>query len=153
MSEACNQTVNACAENLPTNHVLVKEKVLSTKNQIILNSTLFDDGFDDAILGLNTDGFSRVVYSKKKMIEILATELAKNPDTDDPEYDPELEAIQCLEYNTYTAYMGEGTPLYNDDDIDEEAIDDCTLIAVHSFMPMTKEQIINYLNTGNYEQN
>jgi len=117
-----------------------------------MSETLFVDGFDNAILGLNAET-NRVVYSKKKMINMLAKQYSEDPDNkDDPEYDPELEAIMFLEYNTFTAYMGVGTPLYNDDDVDEEEIDDCMAITIHNYTPMTKDEIVDCISIGDNSQ-
>jgi hypothetical protein len=58
------------------------------------------DGFDEAIIGTDTNG--RIVYDINKMIEVL---------TKDDEMD-ELEAIEYLEFNTLFAYVGEMTPIY-----------------------------------------
>lgn len=66
------------------------------------DTLLFADGFDDAILGLDTLSL-RVVYSKQQMIQILIDE------------DMTLEdAMEFLEYNTWNAYVGEQTPIYVD---------------------------------------
>ena len=70
-----------------------------------MNTTLFADGFDDAIIGLNySNGVHRVVYNAHLMIEQLMIES-----------DMSLEdAMEYLQFNTFCAYMGEGTPLYVD---------------------------------------
>jgi hypothetical protein len=66
------------------------------------DTLLFADGFDDAILGLDTLSL-RVVYSKQQMIQILI----------DEDMTPE-DAIEFLEYNTWNTYVGEQTPIYVD---------------------------------------
>jgi len=66
------------------------------------DTLLFADGFDDAIIGLDTLSL-KVVYSKQQMIEILINE----------DMTPE-DAIEFLEYNTWNAYVGEQTPIYVD---------------------------------------
>ena len=63
---------------------------------------LFADGFDDAIIGLECNNH-RVVYSKRKMIEILVSEM----DFDD--------AIKHLEFNVWGAYIGCKNPMYVND--------------------------------------
>ncbi len=69
------------------------------------DKTLFADGFDDAIIGLNyKGGYHRVVYDGKKMVE----KLAKDDDM------TEEDAMEYLQFNTFNAYMGKGTPLYVD---------------------------------------
>lgn len=77
---------------------------------IIENKTMFADGFNDAIIGTTDDG--RVVYSKTLMLENLV--LTQDMDA--------TEALEYLEYNTWSAYVGEFTPLYIndlDDDLEE----------------------------------
>ena len=67
------------------------------------DETIFVDGFDDAIIGLDTSGeVFRVIYDRDKMIDILR-------DCDRMYLD---EAIEYLEYNVWGAYVGEGTPIY-----------------------------------------
>lgn len=65
-------------------------------------SVMFADGFDDAIIGLDTNSL-RVVYSKQRMIEILEPQMGLD------------DAIEYLQYNTWSAYMGELTPIYIDE--------------------------------------
>ncbi len=63
---------------------------------------LFADGFDDAIIGFDSNSM-RVVYSKQKMIDIMEQQM------------PLDEAIEYLEFNTFCAYMGEQTPIFMDE--------------------------------------
>lgn len=66
---------------------------------------IFADGFDDAIIGIHFDravGKYRVVYDSWKMIDGLC---ARDDMT-------RIEAVEYLEFNVWTAYVGEGTPLY-----------------------------------------
>ena len=65
---------------------------------------LFADGFDDAILGLG-EQYSRttaVVYDYKKCAEILMNR-------DKMSYE---DAIEYLEFNVVTTYVGEKTPIF-----------------------------------------
>lgn len=105
-----------------------------------MDATLFADGFDDAILGLNTEGKSpRVVYSKEKMINIMAEELKEDSD------DAVTDALEYLEFNTWGAYMGEGTPLYLEDRFEDDELEDEEII---NYTPMSKlviEQICDYI--------
>ena len=69
--------------------------------------TLFADGFDSCIIGITTDrinGIERVVYDAWKMISVLVKNNGMTP----------REALEYLEFNTFTAYVGEGTPIYVD---------------------------------------
>jgi hypothetical protein len=61
------------------------------------------DGFDNAILGVDVDS-QRIVYSKSKMVETLTLNGLD-----------EEEAVEFLEFNTWSAYMGEHTPIYVED--------------------------------------
>jgi hypothetical protein len=63
---------------------------------------VFADGFDKAIIGLDTNDY-RVVYSKMKMVEILE----KQMDFED--------ALEYLENNTWIINYGLKTPIYVDD--------------------------------------
>ena len=59
------------------------------------------DGYDDAVIGIEPYE-NRLVYNKNKMIEILI-------EKDCMDYE---EAYEFLEFNVWTAYMGETTPIY-----------------------------------------
>jgi hypothetical protein len=61
------------------------------------------DGFDNAILGVDVDS-KRIVYSKSNMVETLTLNGLD-----------EEEAVEFLEFNTWSAYMGEHTPIYVED--------------------------------------
>jgi len=82
-----------------SNNISKREQLLNYVPEDIL---LFADGFDDAIIGLDTNSL-RVVYSKQKMIECLL----KDMELDD--------AIEYLEFNTWGAYRNEQTPIYIDE--------------------------------------
>jgi hypothetical protein len=64
--------------------------------EAVYESVLFMDGFDSAILGVS-DNFSepRVVYSRKKCIEILCEEM---------DY---MDAVEYFDFNIAGAYVGE----------------------------------------------
>ena len=69
--------------------------------------TLFADGFEQAICGTTDDG--RVIYSKVGMVEILVAR-------DDMSVE---DAMVYCEFNVWTAYVGDYTPIYiNDFDSD-----------------------------------
>jgi len=57
------------------------------------------DNFDDAVVGIEVNTF-RLVYSIDKMIAIL---------TRDMSYE---DAIEYLDFNVFSAYVGERTPIY-----------------------------------------
>jgi len=66
------------------------------------DQTLYADGFEEAIVGIDYIASpARVIYDKNKMVEILMEE---GMELDD--------AIEFLEYNVWNAYVGEGTPIY-----------------------------------------
>jgi hypothetical protein len=60
-------------------------------------------GYDEAILGVDTE-YQRVVYSKQKMVDILTNDGMS-----------EEEAVEFLEFNTWSAYVGESTPIFVQD--------------------------------------
>jgi hypothetical protein len=61
---------------------------------------MFVDGFDDAIIGIDTVSY-RVVYNKEIMIEVLIAEGMSYED-----------ALEHFSYNIEGAYVGEKTPIY-----------------------------------------
>lgn len=72
-----------------------------------LDNVMFMDGHDNAILGLSSCFHSiKVVYSYKKIIKNLCKYMT---------YD---EAVEYYSYNIQGAYVGEGTPIIMQDDID-----------------------------------
>jgi len=82
-----------------SNELSAREKILAFVPD---EELLFADGFDDAIIGLDTNNL-RVVYSKQKMISILEPEMGLD------------DAIEYLEFNTWCAYVGDKTPIYMDE--------------------------------------
>ncbi len=64
-----------------------------------LDSALFADGFDDAILGFTDAGV--VAYDERKCIQILVDE--------GMDYD---EALEFFMFNVSGAYMGPKTPIF-----------------------------------------
>ncbi len=67
------------------------------------DQAMFVDGFEPAVIGLDTSGeVFRVVYDKDLMAAVLQ---AQNNMTDE-------EVWEYLEYNVFNAYVGKGTPLY-----------------------------------------
>jgi hypothetical protein len=64
---------------------------------------LFADGLDDAIIGVD-EWSSRVIYSKSLCIQCMMDEGMD-----------EQEAIEYLDFNTFSAYVGEKTPIWCDD--------------------------------------
>jgi hypothetical protein len=59
------------------------------------------DGFDDAVIGVEPT-LMVLVYDRNKMIDILVK-------TQDMTFE---DSIEYLEYNTWSAYVGEKTPIY-----------------------------------------
>jgi hypothetical protein len=59
------------------------------------------DGFDDAVVGIEPH-HNKIIYDKTKMVDILMN-------NDKMNYE---EAYEFLEFNVWTAYMGETTPIY-----------------------------------------
>jgi len=68
-----------------------------------MGATLFADGFDNAIIGVDMNSeVPRVVYGIEKMIFILMHD----------DNMTEEEAIEYLDYNVFSSYLGIGTPIY-----------------------------------------
>lgn len=66
------------------------------------NNTMLVDGFESAIIGLDTSSETfRVIYDREKMIDLLVGDEMSIED-----------AIEYLEYNVWNAYVGDGTPIY-----------------------------------------
>ena len=63
------------------------------------NIALTVDGFDEAIIGVTTQGL--VTYDYDKCVEVLMKEGMQ-----------ETEAVEHLEFNVVGACMGEGTPIF-----------------------------------------
>ena len=63
------------------------------------------DGFDDAVIGVEIAEPMRLIYSVKRVIEILIT---------DDEMSME-DAIEHYEFNIRGSYVGEQTPIWCDD--------------------------------------
>jgi hypothetical protein len=61
--------------------------------------TLFADGFDDAIIGIDLNSM-RVIYSISKCIEVLMEDME------------EIDAIEHFDYNVFSAWVGEKTPIW-----------------------------------------
>jgi hypothetical protein len=66
-------------------------------------NTIFYDGFDDAIIGVELHTF-RVIYSTLKCIEILCKDMSED------------DAREHFEFNVVGGYVGEKTPIYCDDE-------------------------------------
>ncbi len=64
---------------------------------------LMADGFDEAIIGIETKTM-RVIYSVGKCIEILVEQGMS-----------EFEAIEYFDFNVSGSYVGEKTPIWCDD--------------------------------------
>ena len=63
-------------------------------------NALFADGFDDAIIGTHPYE-QKVVYDSNKMIKILMQDGMS-----------EIDAMDYLSFNVFSAYVGEHTPMY-----------------------------------------
>jgi hypothetical protein len=65
---------------------------------------LVADGFDDAIIGIDSDSM-RLIYSVSKCIEILSKDM------------DEEEAVEYFDFNVRGSYVGEKTPIWCTDDL------------------------------------
>lgn len=74
-----------------------------TTENLNKDQTMFADGFEDAIIGLDmSNEVFRVIYDRQKMATILQ----------ERDEMTEEDAWEYLEYNVFSAYVGEGTPIY-----------------------------------------
>jgi hypothetical protein len=89
-----------------------------TKLEIILEQysdeeLLSADGFENAVIGVaydKTTSTYKLVYSRSQCIKVLM-------DRDKMTYE---EASEYFDFNVEGAYVGEGTPIYVDDEMFEE---------------------------------
>lgn len=72
---------------------------------------LLADGYEDALIGCTAGINTVAVYEVGKMIQIRMEE-------DEMSYD---EAVECIEFNTIGAHVGEKTPLFVNLDLDRVA--------------------------------
>ena len=94
-------------KNVPPNE---EESIRERLAQHFGDDLLFANNFDAAIIGVSIGCDSgRVVYSTKKMAEILVQDESMSHE----------EAWEYLEFNTFNAYVGENTPIYIEE-IDDE---------------------------------
>lgn len=82
----------------------MRDKIIELYGNHTENGLLFADGLDDAIIGICPDTL-RVVYSRTKVIEIFIKD----------DLMTEEDAIEHAEYNTFSGYVGEQTPIWIDD--------------------------------------
>ena len=73
------------------------EKILEVFGEVLLA-----DGFDEAIIGVETNT-GRVVYSETKCIDILSRQMEME------------EAIEFFSFNVSGSYVGEKTPIFVND--------------------------------------
>ena len=67
------------------------------------DQTMFANGFEEAVIGLDTSGeVFRVVYDIDAIISIL---MERDELTED-------DALEHFSYNVQGSYVGEGTPMY-----------------------------------------
>ncbi len=82
----------------------MRDKIIELYGDHTDEGLLFADGLDDAIIGICPNSL-RVVYSRTKVIEIFIKD----------DLMTEEDAIEHAEYNTFSAYVGEYTPIWIDD--------------------------------------
>ena len=82
----------------------IRELIIEVYSDQDDEGILFADGLDDAIIGFEPNSF-RVVYSRSKVLDVLAQDMDGNYE----------EASEFADYNTFSAYVGERTPICIDD--------------------------------------
>ena len=70
-----------------------------------VDNLLIADGFDDCIIGVNNE-HTKVIYSYSKCVDVLI-----NRDKMTKE-----DAVEFMEFNVVSAYMGENTPIWCKDE-------------------------------------
>lgn len=80
---------------------MTKEELLEVYQDVVGDvEILTADGFDDAIVGLDSRSF-RVIYDVDIMVNILMEQGME-----------EMDAVEHLEYNVFNAWVGDQTPIY-----------------------------------------
>jgi len=82
--------------------MITKEKILESFD--LDETTLFAEGLDDAILGVETRS-RRIIYSIQAVLNVFMSR-------DDMSYD---DALEFFDFNIGDAYMGEQTPIWCND--------------------------------------
>jgi hypothetical protein len=67
-------------------------------------TSIFYDGFDDAIIGVELNTF-RIIYSTTKCIEILCKDMSED------------DAREYFDFNVVGGYVGEKTPIFCNDEL------------------------------------
>ena len=67
-------------------------------------TSIFYDGFDDAIIGVELNTF-RIIYSTTKCIEILCKDMSED------------DAREYFDFNVVGGYVGEKTPIFCYDEL------------------------------------
>lgn len=81
---------------------MTKEELLEEYGDLIGDVELVTaDGFDDAILGIDSKSF-RVIYDADEMVEILMEDEGMS----------EEDALEHLDFNVFNAWIGDQTPIY-----------------------------------------
>jgi hypothetical protein len=80
---------------------MTKEELLEVYQDIIGDEEILTaDGFDDAIIGLDSKSL-RIIYDTDIMVSILMEQGME-----------EMDAVEHLEYNVFNAWVGDQTPIY-----------------------------------------
>ena len=81
----------------------MKEKIIEQLEQQE-ETSIFYDGFDDAIIGVELNSF-RIIYSTTKCIEILCKDMSED------------DAREYFDFNVVGGYVGEKTPIFCNDEL------------------------------------
>ena len=100
---------------------MIDEILASYEDETFLKA----DGFDDAIIGVDSDSI-RLIYSIKKCIIILQSRDGL----------PYSEALDYFNFNVKGGYMGEKTPIWCEDDFD---VPDTVEVSSENFDSMQKD--------------
>jgi hypothetical protein len=91
---------------------------------LLEDGDLIVDGYDDCIIGIaqviiEDKVVRKVIYHVESMVDQLAKEM-KDDYPQGVSIDFKVEALDYLEFNTFTSYVGEQTPIFMDDNIGKE---------------------------------
>jgi hypothetical protein len=81
----------------------MKEKIIEQLEQQE-ETSIFYDGFDDAIIGVELNTF-RIIYSTTKCIKILCKDMSED------------DAREYFDFNVVGGYVGEKTPIFCNDEL------------------------------------
>jgi hypothetical protein len=81
------------------------DKITEMYDEETVDNLLTADGFDDCIIGVNSEQ-TKVIYSYAKCVDVLINRDGMSRE----------EAVEWMEFNVVSAYVGEATPIWCKDE-------------------------------------